>query len=277
MRTSKNKILKKNQLSKLVNRFSKNFVVEEIERNLRNNQTTNLLTNDINDNPFIKNALISTEVINNVGNSITKNGLSSNPLVVRKKKDFYEIVLGRKRLLASKKIGIPQVPVIIINISDEEMLLMLLADNREQKEGNVIEMAMILQELNKTYGYDQKTLAEIAHQSRSQITNILRILNLPTHIINDIAIGKLSYGHARAIISLPEDTIEQLTKKIYQDKLSVREVEYLAKKKHKNGNKNNSVLLLNKFTSTLEIKDKSVTVNFDNNKERDEFLKEIHK
>lgn len=272
---STNRIIRKNQLSKLVNRFSKSYVIEEMERTLRQAKGSDLLVSNIDDNAIIKSAIIPNETLKDVAASINKSGLT-NPLIVRPKKDYYEIIFGRKRLLACKKYKIDKVPARIINVNDEEMLLMLLADNREQKNANIIENALVLKELSDKYNYNQKTLADIAHQSRSQITNILRLLNLPKHIIDDISIGKLSYGHAKAIASLPEDKINELANKIYNEKLSVRQIEEIAKNQH-NNHKENKDILLKKYKAKIKTHDKSITISFSNNEERNKFLEEIKK
>ena len=271
-----NKLIKKNQLSRLVNRFSKSYVIEEMEKNLRQAKSTELLITNIDDNAIIKSAPIPNDALKSIADSINKNGLT-NPLIVRPKKNYYEVVFGRKRLLAMKKYKIYKAPARIINVSDEEMLFMLLADNREQRDANIIETALVLKELSEKYNYNQTTLAELAHQSRSQITNILRLLNLPKWIIDDISIGKLSYGHAKAIASLPETSIEELVNKIYEENLSVREIENLAKKKHAKGNQDTSVILLKKFKCEVDNKDKTLVISFANNKEKDKFLKDISK
>ena len=271
-----NRLLKKNQLSKLVNRFSKSYVIEEMEKNLRQAKSTELLVTNIDDNAVIKSAVIPNDTLKSIADSINKNGLT-NPLIVRPKKNYYEIVFGRKRLIAMKKYKIYKAPARIINVSDEEMLFMLLADNREQRDANIIETALVLKELSEKYHYNQTTLAELAHQSRSQITNILRLLNLPKWIVDDISVGKLTYGHAKAIASLPETSIEELVNKIYEEKLSVREIENLAKKKHAKGNKDTSVILLNKYKCEIDNKDKTLVISFTNNKEKDKFLNNITK
>lgn len=273
MKSNKNRLIKKNQLSKLVNRFSKSYVIEEMEKNLRQAKSTELLVTNIDDNAVIKSAVIPNDTLKNIADSINKSGLT-NPLIVRPKKNYYEIVFGRKRLLACKKYKIYKAPARIINVNDEEMLFMLLADNREQRDANIIETALVLKELSEKYHYDQKTLAELAHQSRSQITNILRLLNLPKHIVDDISIGKLSYGHAKAIASLPETKIEQLAEKIYKEQLSVREIENIVKKINSNKD-DNDFFIFNKYHCDLNEKEKTVTITFKTATDKDKFIKDL--
>lgn len=274
MKVKKTKLLKKNQLSTLVNRFSKSYVIEEMERNLQQNKTTELLVNNIDDNAILKKALIPDETLKSIYDSLEK-GMSS-PLVVRPKKSYYEIIFGRKRLLACKKYKITKMPVIIIKIEDEEMLMMLLADTRESRHASIIEMALILKELTEKYNFNQKTLAGLAHQSRSQITNILRILNLPGHIIDDISLGKLSYGHAKAIASLPETKIEQLVERIYEEKLSVRQIESVVKTMNADVT-SKPKKILGKYECDIDTHNKNIVITFNSNKERDDFLEDINK
>ena len=276
MKKAKTKILNKNQLSNLVARFSKSYVIEEMERSIKQAKSTELEIKNIDDNSIIKSAPIPNEILKNVADSIVKSGLT-NPLIVRPKKDYYEIVFGRKRLLACKKYKpLVKVPVFIINVTDEEMLFMLLADNREQREANIIETALILKEMSEKHHYNQQTLADIAHQSRSQITNILRILNLPKNVIDDISLNKLSYGHARALVSLPEDSINELASRIHQENLSVREVEKIVKEQRK-GNDKNDLRVLNKYFCTITNSDTSLIIKFKSIADKNNFLKDIKK
>lgn len=274
MRKASNKILSKNQLSNLVSRFSKSYVIEEMERNLKRAKSTELLVKNIDDNSVLKNAPIPDGILKNVADSIAKTGIT-NPLIVRPKKDYYEIVFGRKRLLACKNYKpVFKVPVFILDINDEEMLFMLLADNREQRDANIVETALILNELSKKYHYNQQTLANIAHQSRSQITNILRILNLPKRIIDDISLNKLSYGHARALASLPEDSINELANKIHQENLSVRDIERIVKEQ-RHGTSKNNFKVLNKYDCNIVNSDTSIIIKFKSIADKNNFLTEI--
>ena len=110
-----NKLIKKNQLSKLVNRFSKSYVIEEMEKSLRQAKSTELLVTNIDDNSIIKSAIIPNDALKNIADSINKNGLT-HPLIVRPKKNYYEIVFGRKRLIAMKKYNKPEIKLISIEM-----------------------------------------------------------------------------------------------------------------------------------------------------------------
>ncbi len=157
---------------------------------------------------------------------------------------------------------------------------MLLADTRDQRSANVVEMAFIYSALNERFHYSQLTLAEISHQSRSQVTNTMRILRLPDHIVKEISLGKLSYGHAKAIVSLSDEEIESVVRLIHEEKLSVREAEELAKQYSLTPSAfpDESETLKKKygFDSVL-IKKLSVSFSFKSAEEKEKFLKGLEK
>lgn len=215
-------------LSDLVKKFSKNDVIAEIEKEYQSQTGRTLSLSVIDDNSFVKRVRLPEESVNQVAKSIGEKGLWS-PLVVRPSGGHYELILGRKRYYGAKKVGLSSVNCVVVDVGDEETLLMLLADTRDQRNGNVVEMALVYQALIQKFNYSPQTLANLSHQSRSQVANTMRILKLPDHIITDICLGKLSYGHAKAIASLSDEEIESICKQIHSEKLSVRDTEVLAK------------------------------------------------
>ena len=268
----KDKILKSN-LSSLLKKFESSNVIVDMEKEYQSSSLTYVDVALVNDNHYLKKAKISDDLLNKIGKVLVENGMKS-PLVVRRVKDYFEIVLGRKRLLAAKKSKIEKIPVVIIDISEEEMLLILLADNRDQRESNVIETALLCKELTTNYSYSQSQLSEFIHQSRCQITNIMRLLTLPDPIINDISIGKLSYGHAKALVSLPETIVMETISEIYTYGLSVREVENIVKR-YKNQTKeifDEEKRLNHKYKALTTIKKKSITFNFDSEEDKRSFI-----
>lgn len=270
-----NKILK-NNLSKLLKKFENSNVIVDMEKEYQSSSLTYVDTNLINDNHYLKKAKISEDILDKIIKNQIENGFKS-PLVVRRVKDYYEIVLGRKRLLAAKKAKMEKIPVVIIELSDEEMLLILLADNRDQRESNVVETALLCRELTSNYSYSQSQLSEFIHQSRCQITNIMRLLTLSDSILNDVSIGKLSYGHAKALVNLPESITQETVQEIYNYGLSVREVENIVKR-YKNQSKevfDEEKRLNHKYRTLATIKKKSITFNFDSEEDKRSFIIEL--
>ena len=264
----KDRILK-NSLKGLLNKFAENDVIAALEKEYSAEPSSQIPASLIDDTPFIKKVKIPKETLDRFASSILKNGVFS-PLIVRPKGNHYELVLGRKRFQGGKRAGLKEFPCVIIDESDEVVLLTLLADTRDQRESNVVEMALICQTLYTRFGYTQESLGKLSHQSRSQITNTLRILRLPDDILDDICLGKLSYGHAKAVASLSESEIRDLVKRVYEENLSVREVEAIARKE---GGKNTTK------SPKYSIKDhgKSLTITFESEEEKAKFLKRIAK
>lgn len=271
----KNDKILKNNLSTLLKKFSKGNVIAEMEKEYQSYHYNNIDPSLIDDNSFLKKAKIPEKSLRFLGDAIGEEGLIT-PLLVRPKKDHYEIILGRKRLLVAKLLKLKSVPVVIQDISNEEMLFMLIADMRDRKDRNIVEMALLYQQLTKNYGFSQTSVCEFTHQSRPQINNIMRILNLSDSILFDISIGKLSYGHAKAISSLPESVVSDIVKKIYVDNLSVRETEALVRRNKKLNNDDKIVSRLNKkYHAKVKLTVKGVVFSFSSNEERNNFIKKI--
>lgn len=277
MKKTLNKKVVDTSLSSLVKKFSKNDVIAELEKEYQSSGGKSLPLSLIDDNAFIKRVKLSSSTIVRLGKNIAEKGLW-NPLVVRPSGTHYELILGRKRYFGAKNAGLDEVSCVILNPSDEETLLMLLADARDQREANVVEMAMIFKALNEKFSYSQQTLANISHESRSQVTNTMRILNLPDHILDDIASGKLSYGHAKAIASNSDEEIERIVWLIYDQKLSVRETERLAKNVSAATTLEPSreeVLAFKTRADGVLIKRNSVIFNFKDETEKEAFLDKL--
>lgn len=220
-------------LTSLIEKFSQQNVIQQLEKEYQSSPSRLISTELISDTEFIREVLLSEKIINYFASEISEKGLY-NPLLVRPKGNGFELVLGRKRLFGAKKIGIVSMPCVVIDVSDEQLLLMLLADTRDQREGNVVEMAIVYNELTKRFNYSQKTLAELSHQSRSQVTNTMRILRLPKFARDDICLGKLSYGHAKVLVSVDEPLLPAVIKDVYDFNMSVRELENYVRKLRQN-------------------------------------------
>ncbi len=226
---SKNKkTIIKTSLNELVKKFSENDVIARMEKEYQSQGGNSVPISLIDDNSYVKKVRLSAESIDRISKGIMERGLF-NPLIVRPSGSHYELILGRRRYFGAKKAGLTEVPCVKVEAGDEEMLLMLLADNRDQREANVVEMAILYQALTERFSYTQSTLASLSHQSRSQVTNIMRLLSLPEKTLMEVSDGSLSYGHARAILSLSDEEIEKTVKRIHEENLSVRDTEMLAR------------------------------------------------
>lgn len=152
------------------------------------------------------------------------------PIIVKKRDDYYEIVAGERRWRAAKMAGIKEVPVVIKDFSDREIMEVALIENIQREDLNPIEEALAYQRLIKEYDLKQDEVAERVSKSRVTITNSMRLLKLDERVQKMVIDGMLSSGHARALLSV-EDGEKQFTlaMKIFDEKLSVRETEKLVK------------------------------------------------
>lgn len=260
-------------LKVLLARYSKSDVIDEIEREYASVAARNIPLSLIDDNHVVKKASFPKERIKEMGESLKEKGFFT-PLLVRPSGSHYELVLGRKRYLGAKKAEMEFVPCVIRDISDEEMLLTLLADARDQREANVVEMALLFEALQDKFSYSQTTLGEVAHLSRSQVTNILRLLRLPDEVLKELMVGTLSYGHAKAIASLSDEEILDMAKRIHEGNLSVRETEYLAREIliHQDTSPSLEPLKKKYGAASISVKRKSVTLVFETEEDKKKFL-----
>lgn len=176
--------------------------------------------------------------LSELADSIAAHGILQ-PLLVRPTANgMYQIVAGERRWRAARLAGLSEVPVLIKELSDEENDQLALIENLQREDLNAIETAEGYRRLMDKYGMTQEQLSEAVGKSRPAIANSLRILNLPKEIIPMIAEGKISAGHAKAILSAPEEKRIELAKKIAEEGLSVREAERLATKREAEPKKN---------------------------------------
>lgn len=172
------------------------------------------------------------KALQELADSISKNGVLQ-PLLVRPLSDgTYQLVAGERRWRASKMAGLTEVPVVIKDLSDEQAMEIALIENLQREDLNPIEEAEGLQLLIDRYGLTQEEAARRVGRSRPAIANALRLLRLPEPVRDMARVGSISAGHARALLTFatPEEMLD-VAKEIEKKELSVREVERLAKTK----------------------------------------------
>ena len=169
------------------------------------------------------------EKIEELAASIKENGLIQ-PIIVRKYNRGYQIVAGERRYRASKLAGLKTVPCVIKDIDDKQVDTLAIIENIQREDLNPIEEAQAYQRLIKDYRLKQDEVAEKVSKSRAAITNSLRLLKLDERVQEMVMEGKLSNGHARAIIGIEDgDQQYQVAQKIFDEQMSVRETEKLMK------------------------------------------------
>lgn len=189
---------------------------------------TKLPIEDIVPNPNQPRIHFNKTELRELSESIQEHGVLQ-PLLVRKHGNGYEIIAGERRYQASKLAGLEELPVIIKEVNDEEMLALALIENLQRSDLNPVEEAKGYRQLIDASGMTQEALSKAVSKSRSAITNSLRLLDLPEVVQQMIFEGKLTAGHARAILAVPyEDARIRLAEKVVAEGLSVRATENLA-------------------------------------------------
>ena len=176
-------------------------------------------------NPFQPRIEFLEDELEELANSIKEKGILQ-PVVVRKKGDFYELVVGERRLKAAKKAGLKKIPAIIKSYSDKESLEVAIIENIQRSNLSPIEEAKAFKRLMSEFNLTQQEVSEKVGKSRVFVANTVRLLNLPEDIQQLVTKGVISMGHARALLSLDSEKKQmELANRIVFQGLSVRETE----------------------------------------------------
>ncbi len=180
-------------------------------------------------NPFQPRREFQPQELEELAASIREKGVMQ-PIIVRPKSDgTYELVAGERRLRASKLAGLGQIPAIIREVSDRDSMEMALIENIQREDLNPVEEARAYQQLMLQFQLTQEEMAAKVGKDRSSVANTLRLLKLPLTVLDMVGDGRLSEGHARALMTLEDESaMQSLAEKVIRDSLSVREAERLA-------------------------------------------------
>lgn len=201
-----------------------------IENDKENKTSVMLKISEIEPNRAQPRNDFDEKALSELADSISQHGVLQ-PLLVRPvSADCYQIVAGERRWRASRMAGLSEVPAIIKELSDSEVMEIALIENLQRENLSPIEEALGYKSLVETYNLTQDEVAKTVGKSRSAITNAIRLLSLPQSVIDLLSEGVLTAGHARALLSLKTcEDIEKIANKVVENFLSVREVEKLCK------------------------------------------------
>ncbi len=198
-----------------------------VASNISGEGYTAISISDIHPNPAQPRRHFNEDSLEELAQSLKRHGLIQ-PILVRPHGQGYQIVAGERRWRAAQRAQLHQVKAIIRDLSDEETLEIALIENIQRQDLNPIEEAEAYRKLCTDFGHSQNELAAIVEKSRSHVANMMRLLELPTLVRELVIEGKLSMGHARALLS-SEDAV-RLAAVVVKQKLSVRQTEALVKK-----------------------------------------------
>ena len=200
----------------------------------KNSETKRVSISDLTRNPYQPRETFNEFKLDELANSIKKNGIIQ-PIAVRLKKSEpgkYEIVAGERRWLAAQKAGLHDIPVNVLDLSDVESLEVAIVENIQRDDLNPIEEAKGYKRLSDEFNYDHENISKLMSKSRSHVSNTLRLLSLPNDIIGMLEEGTLTSGQARPLIGLANAS--QIAEEIVAKNYSARKVEYLVKSKKVN-------------------------------------------
>ena len=201
------------------------------------NQTNLISISDLSRNPYQPRQNFKEEKLEELANSIRKNGVIQ-PIAVRPNKSDkgkFEIVAGERRWLAAQRAGLHEIPVTILDLSDVESLEVAIVENIQRDDLNPIEEARGYKRLNEEFKYDHESISKLMSRSRSHISNTLRLLTLPSDVIAMLEEGTLTSGQARPLIGI--SNASSIAEEIVSKNYSARKVEYLTRNKKNKGEK----------------------------------------
>lgn len=261
---------------------------EKIMETVHEEEIQHLPLNELRVNPYQPRKTFNEESLNELAESIKEHGVFQ-PIIVKKSIKGYEIVAGERRFRASKLAGKETIPAIVRNFTDEEMMEIAVLENLQRENLNAVDEANAYKTLMENLHLTQDQVSKRVNKSRSHITNLLGILALPEDVLTLVKENKLTMGHARCLSKLSDiEKINELTKKVLEENLSVRELEALAsgeeierKNKIVKKPKSNEYTSLEKelteyYGTKVKITNKKLIISFENNQDLNRILEMIN-
>ena len=175
--------------------------IQNGDMEVESQQQSKIPVNEIRPNPYQPRKVFNDEALKELSSSIKQHGVFT-PILVKKSIQGYDLIAGERRLRASKLAGLQDIPAIIVDFDDQEMMEIALLENIQREDLNVIEEAKAYEKLIQRLGYTQEQLAHRVGKSREHITNLLRLLKLPEDVQEYVVSKQLSMGHVRALLGL---------------------------------------------------------------------------
>lgn len=265
------------------------FNLEEFEKNVVDNANKDEILminlNELRSNPYQPRKVFDKELLERLASSIKEYGILE-PIIVKKSIKGYEIVAGERRSIAAKMAGLSEVPAIIRDFNDEEMMSIALLENIQRENLNIIEEALAYKKMIEVMHITQDELSTKVGKSRSHITNILGILKLPSKVQDLVLNNKITMGHARCLSKLEDESeIFSLAQDVVNKNLSVRELEDIINdnnsvkkvpiKKHVQVNERHNVvqsIMREKIGTMVKINNNKIVIPYDSDKDLERIL-----
>ena len=207
-------------------------LIDDIENNTPESSQEKIHLDEIRPNPYQPRKVFDEQALNELALSIKEHGIFQ-PVILKKSVQGYEIVAGERRCRAAKIAELDEVPAIIVDFTDQQMMEIALLENIQREDLSPLEEAKAYQALIKEYDYNQTELAEIVGKKQSTIANKLRLLKLSDDVQFSLNQKQITERHARAMLSLDEEKQQEVLREVLKKKLTVADTERLIKKEPK--------------------------------------------
>lgn len=265
-----------------------NKVEEKILTETPKEQIVKIKLSELRSNPYQPRKVFDETALKELSESIKEHGVFQ-PIIAKKSVKGYEIIAGERRVKASKLAGLEEIPAIIRDFTDSEMMEIALLENLQRENLNAIEEATAYKKLQENLALTQEELATRLGKSRSHITNMIGLLKLPQEVQNEISNKVITMGHARVLSKLEDkEQIITLSEKIKEEGLSVRDLEKLTsstekytrvhqiKSKVKNEYTYLEDELCEKLGTKVKVKNNKIEINFVNGNDLNRLLEIMH-
>lgn len=259
-------------------------LIDDIENNTPKSDQSIIALKDIRPNPYQPRKIFDEEALNELALSIKEHGIFQ-PVILKKSIQGYEIVAGERRCRAAKIAQLKEVPAIIVDFNDNQMMEIALLENIQRENLNAIEEAQAYQMMMEKLALTQEALSKRIGKSRSYVANTLRLLTLPQIIQDFVLDGKLSMGHARALITLESKKAVEIAKRCVEDNLSVRDAENIVKGIELGNSKKGKVkiekpkehiyvesILRKKYRTKIKVENNTITFKYTDTKDLNRIL-----
>ena len=265
-----------------------NKVEEKIITETPKEQIVKIKLDELRSNPYQPRKIFDENALKELSESIKEHGVFQ-PIIAKKSVKGYEIIAGERRVKASKLAGLEEIPAIIRDFTDSEMMEIALLENLQRENLNAIEEATAYKKLQENLALTQEELATRLGKSRSHITNMIGLLKLPQEVQNEISNKVITMGHARVLSKLEDkEQIINLSEKIKEEGLSVRDLEKLTSstEKYTRVNKIKSKVkneytyleeeLCEKLGTKVKVKNNRIEISFVNGNDLNRLLEIMH-
>lgn len=257
-------------------------LLDDIQNDKDQREQLMIPVDEIRPNPYQPRKIFNKEALEELSQSIQQHGVFT-PILVKKSISGYELITGERRWRATKMANLTEIPAIVVDFDDQQMMEIALLENIQREDLNIIEEAKAYEKLIQRLNYTQEQLAHRIGKSREHITNTLRLLRLPEEVQNRVISKQLSMGHARALLGLKdEELMKKIAKQAVQQGLSVRKVEQLVKSQNqkKDEEKKEESLFVKDarqkleeyFQTSVNIGTHSISVHYENEEDLNRIL-----